>query len=295
MLEKIHRLFLKFVERDRKFTFLQRHPQLSFLSMALLLGAFACQSIAQADNPAMVNAQSDTANTQNYLEARQIVFPALANAESLPLYGAKLTEVVTNSDSAAVDSIIVNPTITESETIADSVITEVDPFADATDGTESVQPILDIPFDAETQQRILDEACAGDLRMFCLAMTMAKKESEFVPNLIGDNGLSYGHYQIKTDSHADRIAKYGFTNEDLFDPVKGAIVCVDYLRELLWTYQGSGEVGHFLFMMYNQGPRSARNSVKHMVNSTDYSRKAMSIYESYLEQAGLESGVPIEP
>lgn len=297
LLKDFYWLYLKFVERERRFTFFKRHPQLSFLGVAFMLSAVICTNT----NPS-VTANSHQHNTipnldTPYSQYSDQTLASLANSDlnenSKVLRAAlSLTEIPSTPSYTRFDDVR-RDGLAESATVVSSAVTKH--FADNIDTViTKLQNILDIPFDAETQNRILEEACDGDLRMFCLAMTMANKESKFVPNLIGDNGLSYGYYQIKTDSHKDRIAKYGFTNEDLFDPVKGAIVCVDYLRELLWTYQGSGEVTHFLFMMYNQGPSSARSSVAHMVTSTGYSREAMEIYESYLAEVGLEPGVPFE-
>lgn len=312
LLRKIYRAYLKFTERKPRFKFCRRHPQVSFLGASLLIGVIACNTMVSAPNADRISssalngvvsttAENDTTTFANSAYDKAKVAVSIVSAtdfDKLQALPASLPAATTQRfwppKWSATES---QSTATAPKTMANTITTTVTEAANQvianTDATVAeLQPILNIPFSAEIQHRILNEACDGDLRMFCLAMTIAKKESEFRPNLVGDNGLSYGYYQIKTDCHVERIAKYGFTKDNLFDPVKGAIVCVDYLRELLWDYQKSGDVSHFLFMMYNQGPSSARNSVKHMVNSTEYSRKAMNIFASYLAEVGLESGVP---
>lgn len=67
-----------------------------------------------------------------------------------------------------------------------------------------------------------------------LLESMAYNESRFIPTVT--NGKCYGLLQVNIKVHADRIAKYGWTEEDMFDPYKNIMVAADYLKELYDTY-----------------------------------------------------------
>jgi len=86
----------------------------------------------------------------------------------------------------------------------------------------------------------------GDIRIYCelvgtefnicpeLLEAMAYNESRFIPTV--SNGKHYGLMQINVKVHADRIAKYGWTADDMFDAYKNLIIAGDYLAELYATY-----------------------------------------------------------
>ena len=63
---------------------------------------------------------------------------------------------------------------------------------------------------------------------------MAYRESRFIATV--KSGNHYGLMQINVKIHADRINKYGWTSEDMFDPEKNITVAADYLSELYETY-----------------------------------------------------------
>ena len=67
-----------------------------------------------------------------------------------------------------------------------------------------------------------------------LLESMAYQESRFIPTV--RNGKHYGLLQVNVKVHADRIAKYGWTEDDMFDPYKNIMVAADYLSELYELY-----------------------------------------------------------
>lgn len=67
-----------------------------------------------------------------------------------------------------------------------------------------------------------------------LLEAMAYNESRFIPTVT--NKKCYGLLQINVKVHADRIEKYGWTADDMFDPEKNITIAADYLAELYDTY-----------------------------------------------------------
>ena len=139
---------------------------------------------------------------------------------------------------------------------------------------------LDVALDAETQWAIY-EACGYDPGLFSLVMAIAEHESEFKPDLQGDNGQSLGMMQINTRWNTDRMKRLGVT--DLTDPVQCAAVAIDYLQELESRY-GFEPESEALLMAYNMGPSGARKALNEGRTSTDYSREIMTVYQGYLEE-----------
>ena len=139
---------------------------------------------------------------------------------------------------------------------------------------------LDVALDAETQWAIY-EACGYDPGLFSLVMAIAEHESEFQPDLQGDNGQSIGMMQINTKWHTGRMEALGVT--DLTDPVQCAAVAIDYLQELESRY-GFEPESEALLMAYNMGPSGARKALNEGRTSTDYSREIMTVYQGYLEE-----------
>ena len=96
------------------------------------------------------------------------------------------------------------------------------------------------------QQVDYDDGIPKDLRQYfevvgkefdiCpeLLEAMAYRESRFIPTV--KNGKHYGLMQINVKVHADRIAKYGWTEEDMFDPYRNLMIAADYLAELYEQY-----------------------------------------------------------
>ena len=67
-----------------------------------------------------------------------------------------------------------------------------------------------------------------------LMEAMAYRESRFIPTV--REGNCYGIMQVNVKVHKERIEKYDFTAEDMFDAEKCIIVSADYLKELFNTY-----------------------------------------------------------
>ena len=139
---------------------------------------------------------------------------------------------------------------------------------------------LAVDLDAETQWAIY-EACGYDPGLFSLVMAIAEHESDFRPDLQGDNGQSIGMMQINTKWHTGRMEALGVT--DLTDPVQCATVAIDYLQELESRYGFEAE-SEALLMAYNMGPSGARKALNEGQTSTDYSREIMTVYQGYLEE-----------
>lgn len=84
-----------------------------------------------------------------------------------------------------------------------------------------------------------------------IVIAMIERESQFIPDIIGDNGNSFGLMQIQPRWHSQRMAKLGCTN--LLDPIQNVTVGIDLLGEL---YNRYGDIGLAL-TAYNSG--SANN------------------------------------
>lgn len=141
---------------------------------------------------------------------------------------------------------------------------------------------LAVDLDAETQWAIY-EACGYDPGLFSLVMAIAEHESEFQPDLQGDNGQSIGMMQINTKWHTGRMEALGVT--DLTDPVQCAAVAIDYLRELEARY-GFEPESHELCLAYNMGPSGARKALADGITSNNYSESVLSTYQNYLAEIG---------
>lgn len=134
--------------------------------------------------------------------------------------------------------------------------------------------------DPEIQWAIF-EACGQDAGLFCATMAIAKKESRFTFDLVGDDGKSVGMMQINTKWHTGRMEALGVT--DLTDPVQCAMVAIDYLKELE-AITGATPEDHALYMAYNLGPSGARKAMEAGLTSTKYSEAVLALYHEYMEE-----------
>lgn len=107
--------------------------------------------------------------------------------------------------------------------------------------------IFDIPLDVELQKYIID-LCTGNDIDPRIMLALIERESSFQADAIGDGGNSYGLCQIQPRWHSERMERLGVT--DLLDPKQNVAVAVDYLRDLLNTYDG--DIAKAL-VSYNQG------------------------------------------
>lgn len=79
-----------------------------------------------------------------------------------------------------------------------------------------------------------------------LLEAMAYQESRFIPTVRNKN--CYGLMQINVRVHKDRIEKYSWTSDDMFDPEKNLTVAADLLLELFETY---GDDDPIILMLYS--------------------------------------------
>lgn len=135
--------------------------------------------------------------------------------------------------------------------------------------------------ESETQWAIFTEVCGQDPSAFCAVMAIAYTESRFTPDLVGDDGLSFGMMQINTKWHTGRMEALGVT--DLTDPVQCAAVGLDYLQELART-TGSSLTDDALYMAYNMGPTGARRALEAGRTSTSYSEAVLEVYQEYMTE-----------
>lgn len=166
----------------------------------------------------------------------------------------------------------------------DNLPTDTSAAAAESELESSHEPLLPSisKLDGETQWQIYVQACHEDKVKFCLIMAMADHESGYNPLLVGDDGDAIGIVQVQPKWHQNRLDKYGFTVEDLFDPVKCCIVAVDYLEELADYPNTEFEATHVLLMRYNMGPSGAAEAMRNGHFSSYYSRGVMPLYEQYL-------------
>lgn len=152
----------------------------------------------------------------------------------------------------------------------------------------ALEPLLPsiTALDAELQWQIYRDVCHENKVRFCALMAMARKESGFDPTKIGDDGQSFGIVQIMVRWHQARLEKFGYTVDDLFDPIKCLTVGLDYLEELAGRPEEL-EVTHLLLMRYNMGPSGAADAVRRGHQSSYYSREVLPYFEDYLAEFTL--------
>lgn len=146
------------------------------------------------------------------------------------------------------------------------------------EATDPVKILESVPLDAQTQSAIF-ELCGSDPDTFCAIMAIARTESHFDTDAVGDNGVSIGMMQINTRWHTGRMEALGVT--DLTDPVQCAAVALDYLRELSEGYGFGWITDHDLYMAYNMGPGNARTALNAGTTSSHYSRSVLAAFEEF--------------
>lgn len=164
--------------------------------------------------------------------------PLLVNNDnSLPANPVDLAEEVASTAAAAVadEPVVETPTDTPSPVVQETVF-------------------LDIPLDVEVQRAIFEDVCEGDLGRFAMLMAVAAEETRgsFDNSCVGDESNSFSMFQINIKWHLDRLAKFGYSIEDLSDPVKAARVALDYLEEIM-AKEGLTEMAHRVYVIYNAG------------------------------------------
>ena len=115
---------------------------------------------------------------------------------------------------------------------------------------EDVHGYFDVPLGEDLQDHIF-MVCDGYGIDPAIVVAMIQRESNFVIDIVGDNGNSFGLMQIQPRWHRDRMEKLGCT--DLLNPYQNVNVGVDYLAELF----EKGKSLEWVLMAYNGGPSYA--------------------------------------
>lgn len=123
------------------------------------------------------------------------------------------------------------------------------------------------------------EICESVGNDFCicpeLLESMAYQESRFIPT--AKNGKCYGIMQVNVKVHEDRIEKYGWTADDMFDPEKNIIVAADLLAELYETYSDENPI---VLALYN-GDWKAVSRYKEYGFMSDYVEETLTRSAEY--------------
>ena len=137
---------------------------------------------------------------------------------------------------------------------------------ETTQPVETLPPVLfyDIPLSQELQMHIIREAEAHGIDP-AIVFAMAYRESNYNAGCIGDSGSSLGLLQVQPYWHKDRMARLDCP--DLLDTFQNATVAIDYLAELLTTYNGIEQA----LVAYNRGHYSG--------TVTEYARAVLNIAE----------------
>lgn len=134
--------------------------------------------------------------------------------------------------------------------IPELVLGDTDGQADVGTGdtgqTEASERYYSVPLSEDLQNHIF-EVCAGYDIDATLVIAMIEKESNYDPDVIGDNGQAFGLMQVQPRWHSERIDSLGV--DDLLDPYQNIIVGVDYLAELF----EKGNSVEWTLMAYNGG------------------------------------------
>lgn len=128
--------------------------------------------------------------------------------------------------------------------------TDVSDTSEPNDEAEAVaEPVVytfNVPLDDDLQKHIIKVSEENGIDP-AIVIAMAKRESDYKANAVGDNGASVGLLQIQSKWHWGRMVELGCTN--LFDPYQNVTVGVDYLADLLERY---GDIYKAL-TAYNRG------------------------------------------
>lgn len=136
----------------------------------------------------------------------------------------------------------------------------------------------DVPLDDELQFFIIN-VCEEHHIDPAVVMAVIDTESDFDADAVGDNGASFGLMQIQERWHRERMDKLGVTN--LLDPYQNVTVGIDYLTELLDSYDGDMTKA---LMAYNAGQLGAyKYYFSYGVYSNDYSEEVLAEIENLTE------------
>ena len=147
-------------------------------------------------------------------------------------------------------------------------------------------PLLaSVPMD-EATQRTIYEMCGENPELFCTVMAIAKRESRFDPEAVGDDGDSIGMMQINTWWQYDRIERLGIT--DLTDTEQNMAVAIDFLwwiaDRLAPEHPDSVFGDGAVFMVYNCGLQGASSLWEQGIKDTAYSRECLDFYRAFMAE-----------
>ena len=132
-----------------------------------------------------------------------------------------------------------------------------------------------VPLSDDIQQHIIKTAVDKGVSP-ALVMAIIQRESNFDPDMIGDNGNSYGLMQIYANQHTERCIRLDAVN--LLDPYKNIEVGVDILAELM----SHGKSLAWVLMAYNGGISYA-GQMDAEGNVSNYAKQVMALSEQIAE------------
>lgn len=155
--------------------------------------------------------------------------------------------VVTETDYAIGDGVILTLDDNATEDVTDDSVTEIKPKLDT----------YNVPLSTDLQEYIIEccEQYPSEINQVSLELVLAviEKESQYNPDAIGDNGNALGLMQIQPRWHQARMERLGVT--DLLDPYQNVRVGIDYLAECLRENETLDEA----LTVYNAGASGAYN------------------------------------
>lgn len=153
-------------------------------------------------------------------------------------------------------------------------------------GDEQMEPVIfmeppktivryPVPLSDDIQQHIITTAVERGISP-ALVMAIIQRESNCDPDMIGDDGNSYGLMQIYANQHIDRCIRLDATN--LLDPYKNVEVGVDILAELMSHNKSLA----WVLMAYNGG-MSYAGQMTADGNVSNYASQVMELSERIAE------------
>lgn len=118
---------------------------------------------------------------------------------------------------------------------------------------------------------------AGNQKAICpeLLEAIAFYESRFFPDLKNENCV--GIMQINVVIHRDRIKKLGFSQKDMYEPIKNITVAADILSEL---YEMYGDDNPYVIMYY-AGQKKAMLEYRKSGRVSKYAQNVLDLSEKY--------------
>ncbi len=143
--------------------------------------------------------------------------------------------IVSETEETACIEVVAEP-YTEKLATTETVITP----------TETEPHYYNVNLPTEVQECIITECEKYNINP-SIVIAMIERESQFIPDIIGDNGNSFGLMQIQPRWHTNRMEKLGCT--DLLNPIQNVKVGIDYLGELYIRYNDIAKA----LVAYNRG------------------------------------------